>query len=147
MLTDSSRYHPILRCVSSQRTHHFLSQFEYAAQLIEIVAMFSAKTAVALLSDRVAPRKSWVKISTLTSIAAWTVFSFVTLAFQCPFPQPWVFQPAQCPTHGKLLYPIIVFNAFTDVFLALWIVPTVWKLRMAWRDRVLVIFLFGLRIR
>jgi len=108
--------------------------------------MFSAKTAIALLSDRVAPRKRRDKISTLTCIAAWTIFSLFALAFQCPFPQPWVFQPAQCPTQGKLLYPIVVFNAIIDVFLALWIVPTVWKLQMAWRDRLLVVFLFGLRI-
>jgi len=124
----------------------FLSQFEYAAQLTEILAMTSSKTAIALLSDRVAPRLPWTKISTLISIIAWAIFSFFALAFQCPIPQPWVFQPDQCPTHGRLLYPIIVFNILSDVFLALWIVPTVWKLRMAWNDRLLVIFLFGLRL-
>ena len=124
----------------------FLSQFEYAAQLTEILAMTFSKTAIALLSDRVAPRLPWTKISTLISIITWAIFSFFALAFQCPFPQPWVFQPDQCPTHGRLLYPIIVFNILSDVFLALWIVPTVWKLRMAWNDRLLVIFLFGLRL-
>lgn len=121
-------------------------QFEYAAQLTEIVAMLSAKTAVALLSDRVAPRTQRAKTSTLTCITAWAILSLFALAFQCPFPHPWVFQPVQCATHGKLLYPVVVFNSLTDVFLALWIVPTIWKLRTAWRDRLLVIFLFGLRI-
>ena len=124
----------------------FLSQFEYAAQLTEIVAMLSAKTSMALLSDRVAPRNVWAKASALTSFAAWAVFSLFALAFQCPLPRPWVFQPAQCPSHGNLLYPIIAINALTDVILALWIIPIVWKLRMARRDRVLVAILFGLRI-
>lgn len=108
MLAGSSRYFLFLCRIGSRSTHLSLSlsQFEYAAQLTEIVAMFSAKTAIALLSDRVAPRKRRDKISTLTCIAVWTIFSLFALAFQWPLP----------PTD----YLIVAFNALTDVALVLW---------------------------
>jgi len=102
---------------------------------------------MALLLNRVAPRKPWVKISTLVAITAWSIFSIFALAFQCPLPHPWIFQPAQCPSHGNLLYPIIIFNALTDIVLALGIVPNVWNLQMIAKDRNLVMILFGLRMR
>ena len=120
-------------------------QFEYAAQLVEIVAMLCAKTAFILLLDRVAPGKRSIKMVALSSVAAWATFCLFALLFQCPFPRPWVFEPAQCPTHGRLLYPIVIFNALTDIGLSLWIVPNVWGLQMQRRDRIWVVFLFCLR--
>lgn len=107
--------------------------------------MFSAKVAFALLLDRVALRDQWAKIATITAITAWTVFSLFTFAFQCPFPHPWVFELEKCSTHGNLLYSVVLLNAITDVLLAFWVVPTIWKLRLNRADRALTIILFSMR--
>lgn len=120
-------------------------QFEYAAQFGEIVAMVCAKAAFALLSERIVPTEKYTKTVAWSSIGAWAVFSLFALALQCPFPHPWVFEPAQCSTHGRLLYPIIAFNAITDIGLSLWVIPCVWGLRRRLSDRILVVILFGLR--
>ena len=106
--------------------------------------MLSTKVAFALLLDRVAPMDRWAKVITLSAVA-WAVFSLFALAFQCPLPHPWVFEPAKCPTHGKLLYAIVSLNALTDVALSLWIVPIAWHLRIDRAGRGLVIILFGLK--
>ncbi|KAF2671581.1 hypothetical protein BT63DRAFT_452085 [Microthyrium microscopicum] len=122
-----------------------INDFEYAASFAEIVAMVFAKGAFMLLSDRIVPRDPKIKMFTFGAIGAWGIFSLFVIAFQCPLPEPWVFQPAQCPTHGNLFYAIISFNALTDVLLASMIIPVVWDLRMEIRDRTLVAILFGLR--
>jgi hypothetical protein len=92
--------------------------------------MSCAKTAFALLLYRVILGGRWTKIAALSFIGAWAAFSLFTPAFQCPFPRPWVFEPAQCLIHGKLLYPIIAFNCITGIELSLWVVPSIWGLRM-----------------
>jgi hypothetical protein len=107
--------------------------------------MIFAKAAYMLLSDRILPRDSKIKKATMVAIAAWGIFALFTLAFQCPVPHSWVFQPAQCATHGRLFYAIISLNLLTDLILASLIIPVVWETRMALRDRVLVVILFGLR--
>lgn len=118
----------------------------YAGELLSIAAMASAKTSAVLLSDRVAPRDSHPYYGMLGLIAFWGAFSFLAIALQCGIPDPWAFAPDRCPSKGALYYPIISLNIVTDGLLALWILPTVWKLLMNHRDRITVIALFGSRL-
>lgn len=118
----------------------------YVAELLGIAAQASAKVSVVLLSDRVAPRESRSYFFMLGLVAMWTVFAFFATAFQCPLPEPWVFNPSACPTHGNLYYPIIIFNIVTDALLAAWILPTLWSLLLETNKRLTVVVLFGSRI-
>jgi hypothetical protein len=118
----------------------------YAAQFLEIAACLFAKVSVLLLSERVVPQSFRANLGISLAIVFWACFSIFAVAFQCPLPSPWNLTPSECPTHGKLLYPIIIFNALTDTVLAFWVIPRVWKLNMSRKFRVLVCALFLTRL-
>ncbi|KAF2816974.1 uncharacterized protein BDZ99DRAFT_513240 [Mytilinidion resinicola] len=118
----------------------------YAAQLVGIASMAFAKTSFFLLADRVAPQFPRTFYSIIAMIAAWAVFSILSISFQCHLPRAWVYVPSDCPTHGYLQYPIIIGNALTDAFLALWFLPTIWRVLIDKNKRIAVIALFGTRI-
>lgn len=118
----------------------------YAGELLAIAAMASAKTSVVLLSDRVAPQETRSYNIMLGLVAFWSTFSIFGIAFQCGLPEPWVYIPDDCPTKGYLYYPVIILNILTDAVLAVWILPTLWKLLMDTGKRVTVMVLFGLRL-
>ena len=118
----------------------------YTASLMGITAMAAAKASVVLLSDRVAPSSPRQRYTILALISLWFVSSIFAQAFQCPTPQPWVYIPKRCDSRPGLLYTIIVTNIVTDVLVASWILPTLWKLLMNMERRVKVIFLFSTRL-
>jgi hypothetical protein len=72
--------------------------------------------------------------------------SIFLIAFQCQLPQPWVFVPSECTTHGNVWYPVVIFNMATDAMLAMGILPTVWKLNTSRDTRMAVILLFASRL-
>ena len=82
----------------------------------------------------------------LIMVVIWGTFSFLALAFQCQLPEPWVFVPSQCNTHGRLQYPVIILNILTDGVLAMGMLPTIWKLNLGLNIRVTVMILFGIRL-
>ena len=133
------------RCCVSLLTR--LHKALYAAQLLGLAAMASAKMSVAMLLDRIVTysrRAAWFSYSAIT---AWALFSLFAVAFGCSLPNPWDLLFSQCSTHGaKLLYPIIIFNILTDVMLSIWVIPYVWVLKMEAKDRLLVRVLFGARL-
>jgi hypothetical protein len=102
----------------------------YAAQLISILSMASAKVSVIMLFKKIAPTADRSVKLGLAMRAFWGVFSFFTEALQCQLPKPWVIIPSQCNTHGYLQLPIIVLNIVTDAVLGITILPTIWKLNM-----------------
>lgn len=118
----------------------------YAGELLSITSMASAKTSVVLFSDRVAPRETRPYNVMLGLVGLWSLFAILAIAFQCGLPEPWVFAPDDSPTKGALYYPIIILNILTDGLLAVWILPTVWKLFMNTGKRVTVVCLFGSRL-
>jgi hypothetical protein len=118
----------------------------YAAQFLEIAACLFAKASVILLSERVIPQSFRANFGISLVVVIWGIFSIFAVAFQCPLPSPWNLTPSECPTQGKLLYPIIIFNALTDTVLAVWVVPKVWRLNMSRKFRVVVCALFATRL-
>jgi hypothetical protein len=108
--------------------------------------MLSAKLSVAFLLTRLVPQPPRVKFLLFFIVTAWTVLHLFAVIFQCPLPTPWVSVPSRCHSHGKALYPAIVFNALTDILLSGWIIPIVWNLTTARKHLVSIGILFGLRI-
>ena len=66
-----------------------LSQFEYAAQFAEVVAMLCAKAAFALILDRVAPRQQRAKIA-ISSIGAWALCVYARLPVSSTSPMSYL---------------------------------------------------------
>ena len=123
-----------------------LPKLAYTSQLLGIAAMAWAKMSVVLLFKRLAFPQRTRHYGLFGMVIVWAIFSLFVLAFQCPLPEPWVFNPPNCFSHGNLLYPIIVLNILTDGVLAIFILPVIWKLNMAKGTRVTVMVLFGSRI-
>lgn len=110
--------------------------------------MTFAKMSVLLLFRRIMSNtravQSFIILSVL--IGVYFLFSIFATAFQCGAHQPWILYPSTCPTHGDVRYAVIGLNMATDVMLALWILPSLWKLNMSQANRVVVMTLFGARI-
>jgi len=142
---DISRYE-WARAFCGLRTDFSLSKVIYAAQLLGIIAIACGKASAAFLVQRIALLKLRYLHAFLAVVAAWTVFSLLATAFQCHLPYPWILEPSNCPTRGYLQYVVTAVNMITDVILSTWVIGPVWKIEMVQRDRLLVIFLFGVRI-
>ncbi|OCL10711.1 hypothetical protein AOQ84DRAFT_438161 [Glonium stellatum] len=124
-------------------------KFVYASHILglSVSTTFSKASVVALFKRLLPPQTNQLYFHALIClIATWALFSFFALAFECKLPEPWRFVPSNCPTKGKLYYPILVLNIFIDAVLAFYIFPNVWKLTMERKDRLTVLGLFGSRI-
>lgn len=80
------------------------------------------------------------------AVLIWTVFSVFTIAFQCGLPQPWIFLLDKCAANGRLWYVILALDAATDVVLATFFLPVIWRLQMEHSIRSTVTLLFAARI-
>lgn len=81
-----------------------------------------------------------------TVVAAWGIFSIFALAFQCHLPHPWNYLPPNCPEREGILYAVCTLNVVTDIFLAVYIFPDMFKLGVAPKERYAVLILFGARV-
>jgi hypothetical protein len=100
------------------------------------------------MMERIAAELSTKKFHVVMKliIGGWVLFSLFTVAFQCGIPQPWRFTRSTCAAEGRLDYVIIVGNIATDAMLACYFIPIVWKLQMGRSLKILVSFLFALRL-
>ena len=124
----------------------FQIQWIYCVHLLSILSMTFAKVSVVLLMRRITQATTRIWDIVMGSCCLWGVFSFLAFAFQCGLPKPWVYEPLQCTTRGKLQYPIIVLNIVTDVILSVGMLPSLWKLKAPFETRVTVMILFALRL-
>lgn len=125
-----------------------MQQYAYAINFLAITAMAFAKVSILLLFRRIMSQSRAVQafVTIATLIGIYFVFSIFATAFQCGASHAWVVQPATCPTHGDMKYGIIGLNMLTDIMLAVWILPSLWKLQMNLQNRLTVISLFGARL-
>jgi hypothetical protein len=121
-------------------------QLIYTTQLLSIASMAFSKISIVMLLKRITQILSNSYKFSLAMVAIWGIFSFLSLAFQCQLPTPWVFVPSQCNTRGLLQYPVIILNVLTDAILATSMLPTIWKLQLRRNLRVTVMILFGIRL-
>jgi hypothetical protein len=118
----------------------------YAAQLLGVLSMGSAKVSVVMLFRRITPTANRSNYILLACVGSWMIFSILAVAFQCQLPDPWVFVPSECMTHGNVQYPVVILNMVTDTLLATSILPTLWKLKTMRATRIAVMMLFASRL-
>jgi len=105
--------------------------------------MTLSKVSSALLIERVATQTRWPRIFLYGMIVAYAMFSIFTISFQCGIPE-WTTQSVQCG-HMSLVIAGIVLNMATDLALAFWLVPTLWKLSLDREKIISAVLLFGMR--
>ncbi|KAK5173709.1 uncharacterized protein LTR77_002390 [Saxophila tyrrhenica] len=120
------------------------TRLTYATGLLGIVSQAAAKVSVAFLYERLAPRQDKKGITILLSaIGFWVVFAFIGTAFSCGVQVDW---DASCSAGSWVEFVVIALNFVTDLMLAVWMVPRIWKLQARTKDRVLPIMLMGSRV-
>ncbi|MBE7180516.1 MAG: hypothetical protein INR71_04765 [Terriglobus roseus] len=110
--------------------------------------MTFAKFSILLLFRRImsATRAVQAFITLSVLIGIYFVFSIFATSFQCGATRAWIVMPDTCSTHGDIAYAVIAMNMLTDMMLAIWILPSLWKLQMGVGSRIVVMSLFGARI-
>lgn len=123
-------------------------QYAYVVEFMAILAMTFAKLSVLLLFRRIMSNtrafQSFLTVAIM--IGLYCVFGIFATAFQCGVHRPWVLIPSTCPTHGDMRYAIIALDILTDIMLAVWILPSLWKLNMGQSSRLVVMSLFAARL-
>jgi hypothetical protein len=115
----------------------------YIAGILVVFAMALAKLSSALLIDRVVPQTRRAKTILFGMIAIYAIFSPFATSFQCGIAQ-WTTHSLRC-NNGGLAIAVIVFNITTDLFLAFWMVPILWKLSLNKEKSLATATLFGVR--
>lgn len=105
--------------------------------------MVFAKLSSALLIERVVPQTRRAKIILFGMITIFAIFSIFALSFQCGIPE-WTAHSLQC-RNGGLAIAVVGLNMTTDLFLAFWMVPVLWKLSLDKEKSFAAATLFGVR--
>lgn len=120
------------------------SKLIYATSLTGIAAQAAAKLSVAFLYERLAPRQDRRGIAILLSVVGvWIVVALFGTAFACGVQLDY---GASCPAGGWVDVVVLILNFLTDLMLAVWMIPRLWKLQARLEDRVLPIMLMGSRV-
>lgn len=118
----------------------------YAAQLLAIAIMTCAKLSVVQLVRSLDPHSNVKsRLTFLGTVCIWAVFAIFASAFQCGLPGPWIYTPEKC-LNGGLIYAVDALNVLTDGYLAIFFVPTVWRLKAELSTRITVMLLFLSRL-
>ncbi|OWY51241.1 hypothetical protein AALT_g4527 [Alternaria alternata] len=115
----------------------------YIAGILVIFAMVFAKLSSALLIERVVPQTRRAKIILFGMITIFAIFSIFALSFQCGIPE-WTAHSLRC-SNGGLAIAVVGLNMTTDLFLAFWMVPVLWKLSLDKEKSFAAATLFGVR--
>lgn len=121
-------------------------QLMYSGEMTGIVAMSFAKISLLFLFYRIVNERRRSFIVTGIAVAVWIIFALFAVSFKCGLPDPWDTSADRCPTRGRIEFPIIALNMFTDVLLSFGMLPSIHRLRMPKILRVKVMILFGARI-
>ncbi|KAI0581168.1 hypothetical protein Ptr902_07412 [Pyrenophora tritici-repentis] len=118
-------------------------QAMYAAALLGIVAMTLSKISSAFLIERVATQTRWPRMVLYGMIVVYALFALFGVSFQCGLPV-WTTHSLQCG-QAPILLTGIALNIVTDIALAFWLVPTLWKLSLDKEKIMSAGMLFGVR--
>lgn len=120
-----------------------LLQAMYAAAVLSTATMSFAKLSSAFLIDRVAPQSPKARRVLFGMVAMWAAFSTIAILFQCGVPN-WNPRSVQCH-RGSVLIAVTVANIVTDLVIAVWLIPTLWTLRLDREKCITAGMLFGSR--
>ncbi|KAG9195622.1 hypothetical protein G6011_00743 [Alternaria panax] len=115
----------------------------YIVGIFVVFAMALAKLSSALLIERVVPQTRKAKIILFSMTAIFAIFATLAISFQCGIPR-WTVHPMRCSNEG-LAITVIGSNMATDLLLAFWMVPVLWKLSSDKEKGFAAAMLFGVR--
>ncbi|KAL1795914.1 hypothetical protein ACET3X_006138 [Alternaria dauci] len=115
----------------------------HIAGILVVLTMALAKLSSALLIERVVPQTRRAKIILFGMIAVFMIFSTFAISFQCGIPE-WTPHSLRC-SNGGLTMAVIGSNMATDLVLAFWMVPVLWKLSLDKEKSFTAAILFGIR--
>ncbi|ODA84131.1 hypothetical protein RJ55_02649 [Drechmeria coniospora] len=124
-------------------------KFNYAANLVYILAICSSKCSMFLLIARLTRQKHHLLASHLASglTTLWAVISIFVLGFQCSLPQPWNSEDHRLC--GDLFVRVAIVESFSLLIEALisgMAVMLVWNLSMALKTKILVVAAFSAQL-
>ena len=74
----------------------------------------------------------------------WGALSVFAIAFECGATKPWIYKQQRCK--GDIWYGVVALNLATDLALATFFIPVLWKVQASVAMRLKVISLLGIRI-
>jgi hypothetical protein len=120
------------------------SKLIYATGILGIAAQAAAKLSVVYLYERLVPRQDKRGIRLLMIIiGVWIMIALFSTAFACGVSIDYA---DSCPSGGWVDVIVLILNFLTDLMLAVWMIPRLWKLQARVEDRVLPIMLMGSRV-
>ncbi|CAG8950589.1 hypothetical protein HYFRA_00002798 [Hymenoscyphus fraxineus] len=126
-------------------------KFGYSSELLYIPALCLAKLSTLLFLGELAPGSRYATFNLILEvfIILIAISAEFATAFQCSPPRPWaIFTASKCFNRTQLTFwnTIGILDISTDFIIVLLPVCLVWHLKMPIRKKLLVIFLFGVRI-
>ncbi|KAK5169521.1 uncharacterized protein LTR77_005497 [Saxophila tyrrhenica] len=127
-----------------------LSQRYYASNILLYLSLASSKISVALLVLAIKPSR-WIVIALhglIAVSATWGVGAVLTVALQCG-PTRWVMGPMgdnTCIDQYSGLIGLRIIDIMTDLALSILPAAMVWDIQMPLPKRLVVAFMFGLRL-
>jgi hypothetical protein len=114
--------------------------------MLNIMSQFSAKASFIAFTHAINPHRQRTRRHTILSITTiWLVYSLFAIAFQCGLPDPWDYSGTRCH-HGGLEYAIIGLDMLNDLYLAIFMIPTLWVLQTTLGKKLALAAFFGSRI-
>ncbi|OCK74153.1 hypothetical protein K432DRAFT_410102 [Lepidopterella palustris CBS 459.81] len=120
----------------------------YAATILYVLTVAVSKLSIMIFFTRLAvaqTHKTIVLILTAV-IGSWSIAAVFGVAFQCPTPTPWNVFSGQCVSLLSFWIGISVVDIITDVVMIALPVNIVWSLQMSPGKKIIVIFVFSVRL-
>ncbi|KAI9843987.1 MAG: hypothetical protein M1838_002393 [Thelocarpon superellum] len=124
------------------------SKANYTSQVLYQAVICLAKISLLLFISRLTASKSTRQVCRLVMIlvGAWSIAAAFALVFQCQAPHTWDFTPGRCVDQGALYYANGVINIVTDLMIIALPAAIIWSVLITRKQRMTVIFVFGIRI-
>ncbi|KAF2140463.1 uncharacterized protein K452DRAFT_288545 [Aplosporella prunicola CBS 121167] len=119
----------------------------YSATILYLLTLCLAKLSVIVFLARLAAAKThlaatWA-LGALT--LAWALASVLGFAFRCAMPAPWTFDESCCFDSIAFWKASAAVDMLTDAAMVLLPICILWRIRVAFRKKCLVVSLFALR--
>ncbi|KAI5782611.1 hypothetical protein EDC01DRAFT_220039 [Geopyxis carbonaria] len=127
-------------------------QISWISQLTFVFAMVPAKLSICFSYRRLSQKKSFsrVLLGTKVFIGTWGIAFLCVVVFRCwPISAYWtdvLNRKNKCINETAPLLTSSFTNVFTDFWLVILPIPTLWKLQLPSRQRIVLIFLMSLGI-
>jgi len=124
-----------------------VQQFQYAIDILYILALFCARASILFLLERLqksTTNRIWR--SAIAVLGAWVIASLLMIALKCNLRHPWIQYNAQCTGLLARWYVVEVVGAVVDASLIVAVLYLVYNVQMPRIQKAKVLLLFGIRV-